>query len=67
MNLEESIAHGKLLRNHFVQEKLTHDTTGCKVDVYGFGNTTPMLCDPYVLISSIMERRRYYCRRESYW
>lgn len=45
-------AHGSFLQHHDVKEELMHDTTCCKVDVYGFGNNTPLLCDPYVLISA---------------
>jgi hypothetical protein len=45
-------AHGNFLLLDNVQEELTHDTPGCKVDVYGFGNNTPVFCDPYVLISA---------------
>jgi hypothetical protein len=39
-------AHGKFLLNHFFQKQLIHDTNGCKVNVYGFGNFTSLLCDP---------------------
>ncbi len=43
-------AHGKFLLFDDIQEELTRDTPGCKVDVYGFGNNEPAWCDPYILI-----------------
>ena len=46
-------AHGGFLQRDIVQSELKYGTTGCKVDVYGFGNKTPLLCDPYILISAV--------------
>ncbi|KAL3763214.1 hypothetical protein ACHAW5_005174 [Stephanodiscus triporus] len=44
-------AHGNFLLQPYVLAELTHGT-GCSIDVYGFGNKTPLLCDPYVIISA---------------
>lgn len=41
--------HGKFLLNRQFQEELTC-STDCSAWVYGFGETAPIWCDPYVLI-----------------
>jgi len=42
--------HGQLLMEDKVQEEVI-DGANFLVEVFGFGNSTPLLCDPYGLIS----------------